>query len=228
MVHLVDSPTPIKNQIKLNTGQIREIAKAFSEMLAITVAEIPEKVIALLNYYEIKIQDNVTESELISEVVEKVAEQDRDFNIHLEQLILIAIPELKTISAYDNFSDLNGLFGGGGAEGSKFMQGASKIGSSTASGAAGGGIVGAALGAIGGIFSFATSTKQEKMEKDKASAMTFASMMQYKSAKLGSKGSSQRTATTIVITIIALVGLIVTVMIVQKNKKATTWEIQQK
>jgi hypothetical protein len=58
--------------------------------------------------------------------------------------------------------------------------------------------------------------------------MTFASVMQYKSAKLGSKGSSQRTATTIVITIIALVGLIVTVMIVQKNKKATTWEIQQK
>tara|TARA_R110000868_G_scaffold287181_1_gene547587 strand:- start:167 stop:850 length:684 start_codon:yes stop_codon:yes gene_type:complete len=227
MVHLIDSRNPVKNQIKLNTGQIREIAKAFSEMLAVTVAEIPEKVIALLKYYEIQIRDNATEKELITVVVEKVAKQDRDFNMHLEQLILIALPELKSISNYDNFGDLGALFGGGSG-GNKLVQGATEVGTSTASGAAGGGIVGAALGAIGGIFSFATSTKQEKIEKEKASAMTFSSLMQYKSAKLNGKGSGQKTITIIVIAAIALVGVVATVMLIQKNKKATTWEMQGK
>ncbi len=233
MVHLVDNPKTEtqRTKVRLTAGQVREMTKAFSQMLAVTVADIPEKVKLLLEYSGITIKDNYSERELISAVIEKVAEQDEAFNYQLEKLILIAIPELQALSGYDNFVDIGSLFGGGsdigsGSGSSKLLDGAKTIGSSTASGAAGGGIVGAALGAIGGIFGFASTAKQEKIEKSKASAMTLSSMFQYKSAKLGSKGSSQRTTTSIIIAIIALVGLIVTVMLIQKNKKATQWQVK--
>jgi hypothetical protein len=219
MVHLVDNPerTPI-SKVRLTGGQVRDMTKAFTQMLAVTVTDIPEKVKSLLEQYGSIISANYSEEELISAIIEKVAEQDQEFNFELEGLILIAIPELQSISGYDNFLSGGSLFGGG-SSGSSLLDGAKKVGTSTASGAVGGGIVGAALGAVGGIFNFATSAKQEKIEKNKASAMTLSSMMQYKSAKLGSQGSSQRTTTAIIIAIITLVGVIVTVVLIQKTKK---------
>lgn len=214
MVHLVDNP---KMRLKekaatISRGQMREIAKAVSQMIAVTVAEIPQKVLSLLAHYQVSIEGKADEKKIIEAVIDKISEEDQAFNNDLEKLILIAIPDLSPFTQYDNFGE--------GSSGGNFLEGAKTIGASTASGAAGGGIVGAALGAIGGIFGFANSKKQEKIEKQKASAMTFSSMLQYKTAKLGSKVSGQPTMTTIVIAIIALVGIIVTVVLVMKNKKA--------
>ena len=234
MVHLVDNPKMRvkKKKTPITAGQIRELAKAVSQMIAITVAELPEQVLSLLQNYQFLIENNPTEKEIIQAVIDKVAEKDQAFNQDLEVLINQAIPGLSPPSEYDNFGDGVKLFGGsegfkgfgGSSGGSSFLDGAKTIGSSTASGAAGGGIVGAALGAIGGIFGFANSAKQQKIEKEKASAMTFSSMLQYKAAKLGSKGSGQRTTMTIIISILALVGIIVTVMVISKNKKAKQWK----
>ena len=215
MVHIDESPkkNSPRPRVRLTTGQIRDLAKAFSQMLAVTVSEIPLKVKSLLQYYGVSIGEDHSDQDLINSVIEKVSEQDEEFNTHLEELILIAIPELQTLSGYDNF--------GGGSSGNKLLDGAKTIGASTAKGAVGGGIVGAALGAIGGIFGFASSAKQEKIEKSKASAMTLSSMFQYKSAKLGSQRSSQKTTTAIIIAIITLVGLIVAAVFFKQNKKAT-------
>lgn len=237
MVHLVDNPKMRvhKNKATISGGQLREIAKAVSQMIAITVADIPQKVISLLNKYGISVSNSTSEKNLIRAIIDKVSVNDERFNKDLEALILIAIPELSKESEYDNFGDATKLFSGGGgfkgfggsSGGTSFLDGAKTIGSSTASGAAGGGIVGAALGAIGGIFGFANSAKQEKIEKEKASAMTLSSMFQYKSAKLGSQGSGQRNTTAIIIAIVALVGIIVTVVVIKKNKKAAQWEVEQ-
>lgn len=237
MVHLVDNPKMrVKRKTQtLSNGQIREIAKAVSQMIAITVAELPKEVISLLNSYNIRVSDNTLEKDLIRAIIEKVSTNNEEFNYDLESLILLAIPELSKQSEYDNFGDATKLFGGNNSlqgfgrssGGTSFLDGAKTIGSSTASGAAGGGIVGAALGAIGGIFGFASTAKQQKIEKEKASAMTLSSMLQYKSAKLGSKGSGQRNTTAIIIAILALVGILVTVVLVRKNKKAAQWKVEQ-
>ena len=209
MVHLVDNPKMRikKKATSISSGQIREIAKAVSQMIAITVAEFPKEIILLLTKHGLSVDDNSSEKNIIIAIIEKVSTNDKAFNHDLENLILKALPELKEQSQYDNFGDATKLFGGnnsfqgfgGGSGGTSFLDGAKTIGTSTASGAAGGGIVGAALGAIGGIFGFANSAKQQKIEKEKASAMTFSSMLQYKSAKLGSKGSGQRNTTAIII-----------------------------
>jgi hypothetical protein len=216
MVHLVDNPKMrVKKKVTtVSSGQLREVAKAVSQMVAITVAEIPNQVLALLRYYQLPIGNEPSDKEIIAIVIEKLADEDSSFNKELELLIIQAIPDLATQSQHDNFGGFGGSSGG-----SSFLDGAKTIGSSTASGAAGGGIVGAALGAVGGIFNFANTSKQQKIEKEKASAMTLSSMLQYKAAKLGGNGSGQKT-TTIVISIIALVGIIITVVLIMKNKKA--------
>jgi len=229
-----------KQTATVSAGQLREIAKAVSQMIAVTVAEKPKQLLALLNHYGLSVNGSASEKEIIEAVIDKVAEKDQAFNKDLERIILLAFPDLSPNSQYDNFGEEPQLFGGasrifggsggfkgfgGGSSGSKLVDGAKSIGTSTASGAAGGGIVGAALGAIGGIFGLANSAKQEQMEKSKASAMTLSSMLQYKAAKLGSKGSSQRTMTAIVISIIALIGISITVVLIMKNKKAKQWEV---
>ena len=130
MVHIDESPKKIspRLKVKLTTGQVRDLAKAFSQMLAVTVAEIPLKVKSLLLYYRVSIGEDHSDQDLINSVIEKVSEQDEEFNTHLEELILIAIPELQTLSGYDNF--------GGGSSGNKLLDGAKSIGASTAKGAA--------------------------------------------------------------------------------------------
>ncbi|MEQ8624464.1 MAG: hypothetical protein RJQ00_06400 [Vicingaceae bacterium] len=237
MVHLVDNPKMRikKRSASISSGQIREITKAVSQMIAITVAEFPKETVILLNNHGSPVDDNTSEKNLIRAIIEKVSTNDEAFNHDLENLILKALPELEEQSQYDNFGDATKLFGGnnslksfgGSSSGTSFLDGAKTIGTSTASGAAGGGIVGAALGAIGGIFGFANSAKQEKIEKEKASAMTLASMLQYKSAKLGSRGSGQRNTTAIIIAILAVVGIVITVVLVRKNKKAAEWKVEQ-
>jgi hypothetical protein len=225
MVHLVDNPKMRvkKKKERITAGQIRELTKVVSQMIAITVAELPEAVLALLQSYQLPIGDDSTEKEIIQAVIEKVAEKDQAFNLDLEIIINQAIPGLSSSSQYDNFGEELKLFGSG-SSGSNLLDGAKTIGTSTASGAAGGGVVGAALGAIGGIFGFANSVKQQKIEKEKASAMTLSSMLQYKTAKLGSKGAGQRTTMTIILSTLVLVGIIVTVVIISKNKKAKQWK----
>jgi len=223
MVHLVDNPKMrIQRKVTpITSGEIRSITKAVSQMIGITVLELSDDVINLLNQFGIKVYKGLSEKNLIREVIEKVAENDARFNQAFEAIIIRAIPDLSKISNLEKFDGFSPPSGG-----NSFLDGATEIGSSTASGAAGGGIVGAALGAIGGIFGFATTAKQQKIEKEKASAMTFSSMLQYKSAKLGSSGQGQKNQATIIIAVIAFVGVIVTIILLRNNQKAKQWKVE--
>lgn len=219
----------------ITEGQLRTIAKAVSQMLAVTVAEAPKSIQELLKKFNLSLSTNPSPEELISAVMEKLAEQDTAFNSSLESVITKVLPELKgEDEEFDHFGQQPIPFGSGArlygsnsglggfgssSSGSKLLDGAKTIGASTASGAAGGGIVGAALGAIGGIFGFANSAKQQKIEKEKASAMTLSSMLQYKAAKIAGNGEGMRTLAKIGIALLVVTGLIITIVLFRRNKK---------
>jgi hypothetical protein len=234
MFGLTDN-TP-KNQVgkkvsikRISEGQLRAIAHAVSQMIAITVAENPEALIILLSKFNVPLSESPSSEEMINRVMDKIAQQDLVFNHALEKLIESVMPELAPDKQYDNFGGIKDLFGssntlggfggsGSTGSGSKLFEGASSIGSSTASGAAGGGIVGAALGAVGGIFSFASTSKQQKIEKEKASAMTLSSLLQYKTAKMSSGGGNGMAA-QIGLALLALAAIVFTIYLISKNRK---------
>lgn len=233
-------PNSRKGTVKrISEGQLRAIAQAVSQMLAITVAESPESLIILLQKFNVQLSESPSSEEIINQVMDKIAQQDMAFNQALEKLIEEVMTELSTIEQYDNFGETKDpfgaatkLFGGGGSiggfgggisgggsrSGSKFLDGLKGIGSSTAKGAAGGGIVGAALGAVGGIFGFASTAKQQKIEKEKASAMTMSSLLQYKTAMMNSvKGSGM--GMQVGLALLAIAAVIFTIYMIKRPKK---------
>ena len=72
MVHLVDNPRMRLNKqtATVSAGQLREIAKAVSQMIAVTVAEKPKQLLALLNHYGLSVNGSASEKEIIEAVIE--------------------------------------------------------------------------------------------------------------------------------------------------------------
>jgi len=233
MLRIIETPkkSAKTKRVRITEGQIRSLTKAASQIIAVTVAERAEKVELLLKRFKAPLSESPKPQELISRIMDKLAQQDALFNIEFEALIIEVFPELGGQESFDNFGEAPFQFGSGaritsGSSGSNLLDGAKSIGGGAASGAASGGVAGGILGAIGGIFGFASSVKQQKIEKEKASAMTFASMLQYKAARLAKGGEGTRTMAKIIIAVIAVIGLVVGIMIYSKNKKAKKWADQ--
>jgi len=234
MLRIIEKPkksTRVK-KTALTDGQIRSLTKAASQIIAVTVAEKKIKVLALLRKFQAPLTKKPSSEELITRIMDKLAHKDRKFNQEFEQIIIEVFPELGGQESYDNFGETPFQFGStasrgfGGSSGSSLIDGAKTIGGGAASGAASGGVAGGILGAIGGIFGFAASAKQQKAEKEKASAMTFASMLQYKAAKLTQGGAGAKNIAIMVTVVIGVIGLIAAIMIYSKNKKAKKWDDQ--
>lgn len=227
------------NHLNPTQGELRNITKAFSQLLVITIAEEPSKVKKLLQLHGAILSQNPTDRELIAGLIDKIADQDQRFNNNLALLIEMTLPDLSTGEQYDNFGELfkfggdtriaggsggSAIFGGsagiGSSSGSSLVDGASTIGKSTASGAAGGGILGGILGAVGGIFNHSATVKQQKIEKDKAASKVFSDLLQFKRG--GGNGTSKTGTYVLVgVSMLVLIGII---LVVAKNqsKKVTT------
>jgi len=187
-------------------GQLRTIAQAVAKAIGVTVAEQPERIKSLLVKYRVRLSEEPGDKELIARIMDKLAHQHEQFNNELGVLIEQAVPGLNALGQYDHFD----------------LEAAGKeIGGSTASGAMGGGIWGAALGAVGGVFNFASTTKQQSIEKEKASAMSFSSLVNYKAVREQNKGVSQSSQSNIVVTLIISAVLLVGVILVIKNMRQT-------
>lgn len=218
---------------RLTEGQIRSLTKAASQMIAITVAEKEEKVVKLLQRFQAPLSKSPTSQELISRIMDKLAQQDQQFINEFELVIIQVFPEFGGQESFDNFGETPFQFGstasrgfGGGSSGSSLLDGAKSIGGGAASGAASGGVAGGILGAIGGIFGFAKSAKEQKTQKAQASAMTFSSMLNYQAARNALKGEGARNMVKIGVAVIVVIGIIAGIMIYSKNKKAKKWDDQ--
>jgi len=191
---------------QLSRSQLKTIAQKMTKVIGIAVAEEPAKIRALLRKYRIRLSDQPNSKELIARLVDKLAHNDERFNMELGQLIHDNVPGIDQLEPFDNFE---------GAEA------VASIGGGAASGAAGGGLWGAGLGIVSGILDLGNKSKEQKIEKDKASAMTFSSMLAYKTAKLQSKGGQKISGTHIAIGVTVVVVLLGLSYLVFKNKKET-------
>lgn len=215
---------PQNNQLPYRLGDVRNITKAFSQLLVLLISNEAEKVKKLLLLHGVALSKKPSEKEMIRGVIRMVGMQDPAFNHDLSLLIEMTLPELSGQEQYDNFGQSPFKFGGssrlfggsGGAAtfggsagigGTSAIDGAKAIGSSTASGAAGGGVVGGILGAIGGIFNYSSTVKQQKIQEEEASNRVFSELLRFKQG--GNNGGS-RTGTYIMVgvSILALIGII--------------------
>lgn len=193
---------------QLTPGQIRSVTQTVSQLIAITVAEAKEDVIALLIQFNVPIRKNAEEKQVIAAIMKLIAQKDLHFNLALERIIISVLPDLRDLSDYDQF------------QGNQALSGAKQIGGGAASGAAGGGWVGAILGTVGGVFGFANSVKQQKIEQQKASAMTLSNLLQYKTAKLNSNQQSGLSSQSkIIIALFILTAIILGWVWMKKTQK---------
>jgi|GEM_PF-2680978 len=208
MIRIIDKRKQQETDKGMTEGQLRTVAQSTVKLLGITLVEARDEIVTLLKEFGETVSKESTDKVLTEALINQLAQNDPAFIKRLAAIIEQVVPALK-VDIHDHFSE------GGLLEAGK------EIGGKTAAGAAGGGIVGAALGLVGGVFGFANTVKQQKIEKDKASAMTLSSMLQYKSAKLQAGGSSGRAKTMIVIVIamIVVAGLILTVILIRQSKK---------
>jgi hypothetical protein len=163
------------------------------QLIARLVADYPLKTKALLRKFNIQVSEKPKSKELIDHVLEAISKNDIEFNHALGLLIHQNTPNLPAIEEHDNFDPSADI-------------------ASTAGKAAGGAVssgwVGAALGLVSGGLGLANSAKQAKTEKEKASAMTMSSLLQYKTVKESNKGMNKASKTKITIAVISIVGLI--------------------
>jgi sulfur relay (sulfurtransferase) DsrC/TusE family protein len=177
----------------LSYKQSKDVAKKILQFIAITVAEHPSKIIALLQKFGIQVSTKPKSNELVKVLIDNIAKNDDDFNAALGTLIHENIPNLPPIEEHDSFNPSEDI--------------AKTVGKS-AGGAVSGGWMGAALGVVSGGLGLANSAQQAKTEKAKASAMTMSSLLHYKSTQEQSRGSNKSSKTKITIAIVSLVGLI--------------------
>lgn len=216
---------------KLTEGQIRSVAKAATKIIAVTVAEEKSQVEDLLRRFQVPLKKKPSSKQLIEGIMDILAKQDARFIAEFEAIIVQIFPELERADGYDNFGQKPFQFGGGaritnGLSSSSLLDGAKDIGGSTVSGVATGGLAGGILGTIGGIFGFAKSAKDQNIAKQQASAQTFSSMLNYKSARNALKSEGARNVAKIFMASLAVIGLLIGVMIYSKNKKAKKWDDQ--
>jgi hypothetical protein len=163
------------------------------QLIARLVADYPLKTKALLGKFNFQTSEKPKSKELVEHLLEAISKNDIEFNAALGLLIHQNTPNLPAIEEHDSFDPSADL--------------ASTAGKA-AGGAASGGWIGAALGVVSGGLGLANSAKQAKTEKDKASAMTMSSLLQYKTVKESNKGMDKASKTKITIAVISIVGLI--------------------
>jgi hypothetical protein len=173
--------------------QSKDVAKKILQFIAITVAEHPSKIIALLQKFGIQVSTKPKSNELVKVLIDNIAKNDDEFNAALGILIHENIPNLPPIEEHDSFNPSEDI---------------AKTVGKTAGGAASGGWIGAAIGLVSGGLGLANSAQQAKTEKEKASAMTMSSLLQYKTVQEQNKGSNKSSKTKITIAIVSIVGLI--------------------
>lgn len=178
-----------------------EASATLCKVIALLIADQPDKVKALLEDYSICLKDN-SEKELTEKLLSAISECDEEFNRDLSKLIFANCLD----SSYDHFN-IKSLFGKGGESNNNES-------SSGGSGLLGG--IGNAIGGLGGAIGDVIKGKQAK---DQANSQTLQQVYAYKSQLASNEQSKINSKKALLVSLFVILGIVLIAIIYQNRQK---------